>query len=525
MADEANDDQTLEMILKTRIQGAEEIEAGVAASNRFATAENRAERAIRSATGIYERRIRIQKELNEAIAKGESVERQSDLRLAKARNQKQIDKAEKPNKTAGDSLRDSIFSTRFSMGHGMLGNVQPLIGRSLEAINPDLKKGVGDIIKRFGDRAAGGVGKSAGGEAAGTAGAGAAEAGAGAAGEAAGGMGAIAGAAGEAVEALGALVLASGPAAPIVIGLALLAGGAAIAAGAMIQAATAAAEITQKFSDLQSRVGGSGIDAAQARIMSRVTGVDAGSASRSLRERITTDGMAMGIAAKYGVSAQPGVFGKRNFGQQYQQLIERLSSSKDKDGAMREADQLGIGQEVQRYQLLSTSTKQRLKDTASTSAHVNSPAAQRRAAELEAAMQNLGEASDNLKTAWGDLFNGTWMPDLINGLAGVENWLADKLSLVANAAHGTNLPGIPGGTNSSASGGGGSGSPTGSSSLDSQQLQATLGLTEAINQNTRTIIGGGPNANAALPSGMRGQNLSGYAQAVNQGLVHLGSLG
>ena len=179
MADEASDDQTLEMILKTRIQGAEQIEAGVAASNRFATAENRAERAIRSATGIYERRIRIQKELNDAIAKGESVERQSDLRLAKARNQKQIDKAEKPDKTAGDSLRDSIFSTRFSMGHGMLGNVQPLIGRSLEAINPDLKKGVGDIIKRFGDSAAGSAGKLAGGEAA----------------EAAGGMGAIAGAA------------------------------------------------------------------------------------------------------------------------------------------------------------------------------------------------------------------------------------------------------------------------------------------------------------------------------------------
>ena len=492
-----NEGQSLEMVLKTRIQGAEEIEAGVTASNRFATAENRADRALRATNETISRRIVLQKELNALSDRSDSTQVAASKTPVSKRFQEAMKRADKPDSRndEGDEHpggRIKKMIARFTSEEG-----EPSGGPG--GGNPAMNAAK-SLLQRF--RPGGGGGAT---------------------GEAEESLGELGESAGGAAESMAGLEAAGGPA-TMAIGAIITK--AVAAAAALLALSASAAAITQKFSDLEARVG-SAADAGQARITSRVTGVDAGSASRSLRERITTDPMAMGVAMKYGVSSLPGPYGKRNFGEQYQQLIERLSSNPNKDQSMREADQLGIGQEVKRYALLSTATKDRLKGTAATSTRMNSPEIQRRAAEIEAAMENAGEASDNLKTAVGDLVNGTWMPDLINGLAGVENWLADKLATLSKIAHPGALPSTPNGFSGSSSLGGdtsGSGASSGNS-LASQQLEATSTLIQAINDNTRSILGGGPNAQAALPSGMRGPNLSGYAQAVNQGLVHLGSLG
>jgi hypothetical protein len=262
-----------------------------------------------------------------------------------------------------------------------------------------------------------------------------------------------------------------------------------------IQQAEEGARLTQSFSDLRASIGGSRTTTAETLMISRIAGVDGANAARSLQDRITSDPLAMATAGKYGVHNIKAPYGKLNFSEQYNKLIESVSEIQDEEQRRREAMILGVEQEVGRYSLLSGDMKDRLKITGGVTSKINNQQVEQRAAEFMSAMQNANQANENVKAAWGNLFTGTGT-SLLNLYADVANDFANGLDDL-----GASL-GLSGGSSSIAS--------------SSRDMSVGINLnTRAIQENTEAVqnmtgvLSNGPRGQGALPSALsQGDNFA-----------------
>ena len=391
----------IEIILQTRLKGADEIKAGAAASKHFADMEDKAAAALARTARAYD--------LSTAAAK----------KLAEM--QKQVGGSGSIGPLSmGGSGASSLVS--------MTSQMQARVARLTEAHSSGSSNGGGsgpsDITAKLTRlRAAASLLEGAPGPVGTVARSignltGAAEG---------GGMGGVTSAIGK----LPPQVMAAGAALAAVAGVAVV----VYKVGeTLAKMQLESAKLTQAFSDARVKLGGSSLDAGRAQGLARITGVEAGGAARAFNDRITSDPMAMGMAAQLGISNMPGPFGKRDFGKQYMQAVERISKIQDDDMRARMAQVLGIEQEVNRYTLLAPNGKgtkgsqalDRMKRFGQTTSRVNNPEAERRAAELSAAVDNEAQARENLKTAWGNLAQD-FLPFtvMINKFADFENAMAN----------------------------------------------------------------------------------------------------
>ncbi len=210
-------------------------------------------------------------------------------------------------------------------------------------------------------------------------------------------------------RSLHALGVASNPA--------VLAATAAIAvAVAFHKLATASAAVTNEFARNQIVSGGSAYDTARLGSM----GIS-GEASRGTLDRITGDGAAMGVAAKYGVSGVAGPYGTMNSADATIKLIEglRTESGEQQKRDMRILGLEGFGGLLK----VSDETFNLLKRDAATRAAIMNPRQQRNAAEFDV-------SGNRLKESWGNLTTVAGAP-LVKAFTEIQNVLATQIDHTA----------------------------------------------------------------------------------------------
>lgn len=278
--------------------------------------------------------------------------------------------------------------------------------------------------------------------------------------------------------------------------------------------AEASARLTNEFTNMKAQVGGSMRDAAEVRGLGFLGA--SGQGARSFQDRITSDPNAMGAAARVGLSNARGPWGRMDFGRQYLQAIERVSSITDERERQRLAYLLGIEEEVAKYAMLSPGTKAALKRSADLNAQINDKQAQMAAAEFDAAKSRAQQAQEAAKTIIGKPLTGD-LATIINAYTSLQEWA----SRIANSAPVQNAlrlgwrvalsstMGIPGAIGSFAiaragmNQGGGSASPQ---SAVTDNTKATADLTIAINRLSGTV-GGGAKARESLDGLQKGPML------------------
>lgn len=473
----ASDNDPLELVMTTRVKGAKEARDAAVAIGAYDLSEDKAAKTAARALGTYEKLAKARELLNRAYQTNPgflSPDRFRDIELDFKRRQSQVDRLSQPDATRGSLTAKAFLSSRYGKGGGMM----PLVGQSLDAIGGEgTAKGVGGLITGIID---GPIGK------------------------------------------FGGVILALGKAGVEVV-------------KAMYQLADASSRITQRFSDLRGGIGGSTGDAARNTMMSRITGVNGESAAKAFQERITSDPLAMGAAGGLGIHNRKAPYGNLAIGGNYNQAVESVSRISDPNQRRRTAMILGIEQEVNRYSLLSGRTRGNLANDAGTTGRVNGPGAERRAAEFTASQERFSQAKDNFTTAIGGAFAENFTPFInsmataLNVIADVFNVLNEKTKLLqpilfplVGLAQATNnlqnqgIPTTPYEAISKMFNGGGGGKDS-ALSANTIALNANNAHLERLNG----IIGGGERAQSALPSAMRGANLS---RAVTMEGLRLGSL-
>ncbi len=181
-------------------------------------------------------------------------------------------------------------------------------------------------------------------------------------------------------------------------GFKLMAKGLASAFGAVVALTLPGALASDKYVSARATSGGSVADAARQDAMG-----GSPEAARAFQERITSDPRAMSAAARIGIHNLPGVYGDKNWTKQYLTAIERTSKIGDANVRRDLEIWLGIGQEVEKYSLLSSATKQKIKEAADISASFNDPKTQAQSQELLTAMKLQKQAVENLGMSFSNL--------------------------------------------------------------------------------------------------------------------------
>lgn len=96
-----------------------------------------ASESLRYAQGPYQRLSRLQEQYQQAAQRGHGAA-QNDIALAIRRNQQQIQRS--MPKSVGQKWMDVFKSSRFNVGQGGVGDLMPLVGRTMAALGP-----IGDI--------------------------------------------------------------------------------------------------------------------------------------------------------------------------------------------------------------------------------------------------------------------------------------------------------------------------------------------------------------------------------------------
>jgi hypothetical protein len=188
-------------------------------------------------------------------------------------------------------------------------------------------------------------------------------------------------------QASTALMEAAGP-------IALVATAAAAAAKALYDAAAQSAQLGKEFSALGFATGGNTGETAKLSVFSKVFGIDAGGAAQALQDRITSNPMAMSVAAAHGVYNLKAPFGNTDMATDLLKAIEAMRGMKTAEEKLRFARLLGIESTLSLTQV-SNATFQSIKDDAALTSMVMDQTFQRRAAEFNAQAGRLGQAAQN----------------------------------------------------------------------------------------------------------------------------------
>ena len=236
--------------------------------------------------------------------------------------------------------------------------------------------------------------------------------------------------------------------------------------------------------------------------------------SSSLRERLTSDPLAMMAGAQVGLSPQLGrAFGGQNEAGLLLKAIEGLRGIKDAEEQLRVARLLGLESTLElarvsdrvfagmkrdavvRRTLFDDQTLQSARDFAGEATRVSSALDNLRVSLIRAAIQpsanGLGDTADAL-----------------NGIAGIAGPAAKGLGDIFNFLNPLgNIPGAIFGATAKA------GRALGQTPEQQAQERNTEALMD-LNRLLKQMVGGGPRAEAALPSGLRGnwQALNAAAQ-------------
>lgn len=247
-----------------------------------------------------------------------------------------------------------------------------------------------------------------------------------------------------------------------------------------------AAESLRAFRDSQITTGGTGTQTA----LLAALGIDP-KLARSFGQRIATDPMAGGFAARAGIYNPGGeIFGDTNTATNLLKWVEALRKMSDIDA--RRAARITGSEDLLKYRYLSQDTMNQLGRDAAQTSRIRGPEQVRAAAEFEVQMGRLGTAFDDLKVQLADGFIPI-VTGAVKVIADAVRWFNEVFGGNGVGAGKTDI----------------FGNRYGSGNAKNPQIQAldanTASLRELAGILKDGIYGGGERARGAIPAGWTGQ--------------------
>ena len=317
------------------------------------------------------------------------------------------------------------------------------------------------------------------------------------------------------MEALGA----GGPVGAVALGAIAL-------AQAFKAAVEGAAALTVQFSHLTDVTGAQGDHAAKLSALGGSLGMSPGQIgglSRSILERAGNDPLAMGYAAKFGAPVTPGPFGTQDSASVTLAVMRGLRELKGEE-RIRAARSLGA-EELLPATHMSDAQFAKMGRDADVQGMVLTPEAMERAVNFQAAQARLSTSWANFTTT----FFGSSMEtltDMFNNMADTfDDWAEWRSGKAPAVPKPPTVGGMADAAPPSFDGGGGGGRNI---NVAYEGMQVALDRNRfAVEANTeavgklRGIVGGGERAQNAIPSALRGDNLT---RALEMGALPMGTL-